>query len=460
MKVFPKGLKSGIIRKDEYALVEDGKMKYVLLEDLRPGMVLAHRLVDADGHIIVGENSKISLYVLEKIKNDGYEGVYIQEGESGDEVLQSIISEELCSEIKKHIQKKDIDGCIKAADKIVTEITEKKDLSLNWIEFRTNEEYIYAHAINVAVLSCLVGKGFELSRSDLRNLALAGLLHDIGKLDIPSLIRNKRGSLTRDEYKIMKEHVILSCEYIRERKDISENVKKAVRSHHENVDGSGYPDGLMGEEQPLFAKIVHAADVYDTLVCHGPHKKPYSPREASEYMTGGCSVLFDKEVVSVLLKIVPFYQKEADLGKEEEKKETAPVLKKKEEKTEKGIRSKILVVDDMKSNLQMMQDMLGEDYTLILAKSGRQALTYLERKGEPDLILMDIDMPDMDGIETARQIKARAKKEIPLVFVTSLCDRETIFRCRELKPESYIVRPYKPVYVKTEVQRILEGWEH
>ena len=80
------------------------------------------------------------------------------------------------------------------------------------------------------------------------------------------------------------------------------------------------------------------------------------------------------------------------------------------------------------------------------------------KKSEPDLILMDIDMPEMDGIETAIKIKEKTTKRIPLIFVTSLCDRETVMKCRLLSPESYIVRPYKPVYVKTEIKRILENW--
>ena len=109
----------------------------------------------------------------------------------------------------------------------------------------------------------------------------------------------------------------------------------------------------------------------------------------------------------------------------------------------------------------MMQDMLGDSYDLILAKSGAQALAYIEKKELPDLIIMDIDMPGMDGIETAHRIREKiGSKRIPLMFVTSLCDRDTVMRCRELKPESYIVRPYKPVYVKTEMKRILEGWGH
>ena len=73
------------------------------------------------------------------------------------------------------------------------------------------------------------------------------------------------------------------------------------------------------------------------------------------------------------------------------------------------------------------------------------------------MILLDIDMPEMDGIETAERMLELTKGKVPIIFVTALCDRETVLRCRQLKVSGYIVRPYKPVYVRSEIKRILEG---
>ena len=244
--------------------------------------------------------------------------------------------------------------------------------------------------------------------------------------------------------------------------------------------------------------------MYDALISRSPYKKPYSPQEAAEYLMGGCGILFDQEVVMTLLKYVPMYPKGSDVvlsdGRMGIIKENTgvhnlrPVVRlydgstidlsepeyfsmtiqlkdadsisedyenQRKEMLGQIKRQRILVVDDMKTNLQMMQDMLGDAYDLVLAKSGQQALAYMDKKDAPDLIIMDIDMPGMDGIETAIRIAAKTgSKRIPLMFVTSLCDRETVMKCRSLKPESYIVRPYKPVYVKTEIKRILDGWGH
>ena len=78
-------------------------------------------------------------------------------------------------------------------------------------------------------------------------------------------------------------------------------------------------------------------------------------------------------------------------------------------------------------------------------------------KAQPDLVLMDIDMPEMDGIETAKRIMEMTDHTVPILFVTALCDRQTVTLCRNLDAAGYIVRPYKPVFVKTEIKRILMG---
>ena len=479
-------------------------MRYVLMKDVKPGMVLAQRLVEASGRILAGENSALTEYAVERIKREGYDGIYIQDELSSDIVIEGAISSTLRAASMGCIQKQDFDGCMRMADEIVSQLQRKSRTTLDFSDFRTTQDYIFAHSVGVAVLSCVVGMGFGLSEGELRNLTFAGMIHDIGKMEIPPIVRNKAGRLTRDEYQIMKSHAILSYELIKDRSDISAHVKKAVRAHHENVDGSGYPDGTLGEEQSLFTKILHVADVYDALISRSPYKKPYSPQEASEYLMGGCGVLFDKEVVEMLLKNVPIYPKGTevmfsdgrsgiiyensgvnnlrpivklydgtmlDLSEPENFNMTITVDKEmaiseeyeKERKvmmSEAPARHRILVVDDMKSNLQMIQEILGDDYDLILAKNGAQALAYMDKKTEPDLILMDIDMPGMDGIETSMRIREKTTKRIPLIFVTSLCDRETVMKCRLLSPESYIVRPYKPVYVKTEIKRILENWSN
>ena len=79
--------------------------------------------------------------------------------------------------------------------------------------------------------------------------------------------------------------------------------------HHENVDGSGYPQGVKGSEQSIFVRVLHVADVYDALTTKRPYKKTYSPYEAAEYLMGACGTMFDQQVVQVFVQYVPLYPK-------------------------------------------------------------------------------------------------------------------------------------------------------
>lgn len=277
----------------------------------------------------------------------------------------------------------------------------------------------------------------------------------------------------------------------------------AVLFHHENVDGTGYPNGVMGEEQTLFTKILHAADVYDALVSKRPYKEPYAPCEAAEYLMGGCGILFDREVVEVMLRSIPLYPKGTEVelsdGRVGVIKENAdahnlrPIVRlldgttldlsdranmsiailppkgKQEVSTSSEAERKemikhqrevhIIAVDDMKTNLQMIYDILKDDYKVTLLKSGAQLIKYLEKNPYPDLILLDIDMPQMDGIEAAKRVMDMTKESVPIMFVSALCDTKTIMACKDLNVAGYVVRPYKPVYIRSEIERIINRWE-
>lgn len=120
-------------------------------------------------------------------------------------------------------------------------------------------------------------------------------------------------------------------------------------------------------------------------------------------------------------------------------------------------RYRIVAVDDMKTNLEALRSILENLYDVVLLKSGRQALLYFEKNEYPDLVIMDIDMPEMDGIETAQKIQEITKGNVPILFITAVCNKETVKICRSMNAAGYILRPYKPTYVKSEVKRILTG---
>jgi len=96
-------------------------------------------------------------------------------------------------------------------------------------------------------------------------------------------------------------------------------------------------------------------------------------------------------------------------------------------------------------------------YDLTLVKSGKQAIKYLQKNESVDAIIMDVDMPGMDGVETARAIKEDMGLQVPVIFVTTLNDAQTVARCKEVGAKGYIVRPYQPAFIKSELKRIITG---
>ena len=120
---------------------------------------------------------------------------------------------------------------------------------------------------------------------------------------------------------------------------------------------------------------------------------------------------------------------------------------------------RILIVEDEPKLGQLLIDYLrAASYAPTLISHGDQVLPYV-RQTPPDLILLDIDMPQMDGIEAAKRVMDMTKESVPIMFVSALCDTKTIMACKDLNVAGYVVRPYKPVYIRSEIERIINRWE-
>jgi putative two-component system response regulator len=139
------------------------------------------------------------------------------------------------------------------------------------------------HCDRLATLSMALGSALGLQRSQILALHRGGYLHDIGKIGIPDSILFKPGPLTQEEWVIMRTHSIKGEEICRPAKTLAA-VLPIIRNHHERWDGTGYPDGLRGEEIPLLARILQTADVFDALTSTRPYKAALAPAEAIEVL--------------------------------------------------------------------------------------------------------------------------------------------------------------------------------
>lgn len=480
-------------------------MRYVSIDDAKPGMCLAYDLYDSQGRTVIGGGSELTENYISRLKDFGFAAVYIDDEISKDIEIENVIPPELRQAGEQSVKNCDVDRIAEVAKEIVATIIADGLVSLDMADLRSYDDYTYAHSVNVAVLCCALGIGLEMSERDLENLTTTALLHDLGKLTIPKEILNKPGRLTQEEYALIKTHPIKSYELLADSYNISAHVKQAVLLHHENYDGSGYPHGLYGDEQSIFVRVLHVCDVYDALTSKRPYKDGYCPSEAAEYLMGACGIMFDRYVVEKFLQIVPLYPKgtevnlsdgskaivvensgkhnlrpivrEINTGKDidlaDRTNYSITILANESETTQefhakseaernemikeiKIVRHKVMAVDDMATNLHMLKDILDNKYDMTLLKSGVQAMAYLKANdNKPDIILMDIDMPDMDGVEAAKQINQITNHSIPIMFVSAKTDMNTVLACREVGAVGYVARPYKAVYIKSEIERIL-----
>ena len=161
---------------------------------------------------------------------------------------------------------------------------------------RNKDDLTFVHSVNVALIASIIGKWLNFNDEQIKTLTLAGLLHDIGKMLVPDNILNKPGTLTDNEYEIMKHHVNLGYEQIKDKK-LPLPVKEAILLHHEKCDGSGYPFVLKSPDIPAVAKIITIADVYDAMTAARVYRGSMCPFDVIKIMEDESFSKYDPNVL-------------------------------------------------------------------------------------------------------------------------------------------------------------------
>lgn len=168
-----------------------------------------------------------------------------------------------------------------------------------------NEKYVEEkiHSDRVSQYCRKMGEKLMLSVDQIKELEFAGLMHDIGKITIPDNILDKPGKLTEDEWIIMKKHTINGYNILRSADKYSRLAEYAL-THHERWDGSGYPNGLKGEEIPLFSRVISITDAYEAMTADRPYRKAVESKVAIEELYRCAGSQFDKILVDIFVKEV------------------------------------------------------------------------------------------------------------------------------------------------------------
>jgi putative nucleotidyltransferase with HDIG domain len=172
-------------------------------------------------------------------------------------------------------------------DSLITALSEK-------------DQYTRRHSEEVASYAVKIAEGMGLGGSVIRALRIAGLLHDVGKTGISASLLLRPGPLTAQESSLVRRHVEIGVALIRDVPELDE-VLAAVSTHHERIDGSGYPRGLKGEDIPLTGRILAVADSYSAMVLHHPYRRARTPEEACQELRMMAGSQLDGQVVEAFL---------------------------------------------------------------------------------------------------------------------------------------------------------------
>ncbi len=247
--------------------------------------------------------TKTTEHILEKTKTD------IQEALSKVVIKNVPLSIAIGYEITNDISEK-LEDIIKNAENSMyrNKLTEGKSIRNNTINaifetLTTKHEQEKIHSKRVAYYSKELGKALGIKSDDLKELELAGLYHDIGKITMADSILNKPGKLTENEFKIIKKHTENGYNILRAADQYSRLAEYAL-SHHEWWDGNGYPQGLKAEETPLFARIISVCDAYEAMTSKRPYKEPISKEAAIIELKKYSGRQFDPSLVTIFIEKV------------------------------------------------------------------------------------------------------------------------------------------------------------
>ncbi len=294
-------------------------MRFVPISCIRSGMRLGRTLWGVQNELLLTAGTTLSDGYIESIRKLGLNGIYVDDAISGDVEIVTLISDTLRSETTKGIKNlfvtaektgtpPSLDLFSTQIGEIVDEILGNRNLMINMIDLKVFDNYTYAHSVNVAVLSIVIGLACGMNRDMLNRLGIGALLHDMGKVFTPKNILNKPGKLDPAELEEMHQHSQQGFEFVKKYyPELPPTSYVPILEHHEWHNGSGYPNGKSNGKITRFGAIIAMADVYDALTSERPYRKALSPSEAIEFFMASSGSQFNPALVQTFLKCIAPY---------------------------------------------------------------------------------------------------------------------------------------------------------
>lgn len=278
-------------------------IRAINIEKVESGMFLGQTICDENGRKLVLKDKELTEFSIEKLKELGFNFLYI-ENEIGEEFQnEDVISDELKRKMSDDLKRLDITSTIENAKSIVETICNNYHNIFDTIDIRNSNDYLFKHSIMVAEFSIAIGMKLNLKQQELVNLTISALLHDIGKLCINKEMLDKIKINDKELMYQEKFHPFYAYSLLSKMPEISATTKSAILFHHKNENGTGFPENIKVPDH-IFYKILHVADAYDNLISS---KNGMNPSDALEYLYANSGTLFNVDVVNAFKSCIPIY---------------------------------------------------------------------------------------------------------------------------------------------------------
>ncbi len=285
-------------------------MRYISIDHVEPGQFLGKTIYSGNGTVLLSAGVQLTVYMISTLNRIGVTMLYIQDPMFDDVDTDDMLSEatkqsiihEMCNVFEAVRSGKDWNTHLigSSVESLLEDVMSNKEMLVQLTDIRTADNSQYIHAMNVCLLSSVIGINMGLNYQQLKELATGALMHDLGK----------SGLSLEDEIMpgLKSHHTWRGFEKLKNKRDFSLLIAHVALQHHEQVDGFGLPRGLTGDEIHLYAKIVSAANTYDRLI-HPilPKAKSLLPHEACEEMMAMSEKQLDYEVLIHFNKMVSIY---------------------------------------------------------------------------------------------------------------------------------------------------------
>ena len=291
-------------------------MRRVLIDKLRGGEILAQEVWDDKGSLWLAEGAIYKDSYFSKLHSLNISDIYIKEEVLINNLIPkkefdpSKFKEENKIIVKKQLKKFENSGSIniykfeKFVFDIMNDILDSTNIIENMYCMREYNHYTYEHSVNVTIIGIMISKEMELSSQYTYEIAMGCILHDIGKMEIAVDILDKPATLTIEEFDRMKKHPYEGFNIIKNNRHLSDNIKEIVLTHHEKLDGSGYPLGIEGDKISTGARICTIADIFDAMCSKRPYKLPVPFAESLRTMKSSMNKQLDMEICDVLEEVL------------------------------------------------------------------------------------------------------------------------------------------------------------